>query len=395
MNGDFNIKIDTNFIFNDHVENIVGKELKQINVERVLLVHDGSPFLETSGILDKVRYSLMQEQIEFIELSGILPNPRLSTVYKGIELVKVNKLNFILTIGGGSVIDTGKAIGLGGVVDYDVWDFFEGRKTPKNTIPVGSIVTYPSSGSESSSVTMINNTQSQQKLLVSHDIVRPQIAFMNPKLAFSLPPSLTAMGIVDMFSHICERYFAKETTIGVIDRMAEGALKTIVRLGPDSITEPDNYFARSELMWISTIAQNNTLGIGRTQDWATHLIGNELSAVFDTPHGVTISIIMPAWMKYVSKKRTDRLERFAVKVFDVNPVNKTSFEIVNEGIEAVENFFKILNMPITFQEFEIPVNKMEQLLSGIEFDSKDETIGNYVKLTWDDCKDIYQLASQI
>lgn len=393
MKGNFEIEIATKFIFDEKAEEKVGDELNKQGYSKLLLVHDDGVFLKESGLLERIKDSLSANKIDFKELTGILPNPRLTTVYEGIDLVKNNQLEFILAVGGGSVCDTAKAIGIGAKVDFDVWHFFEGKEVPMVTIPVGAVVTYPSAGSESSAVTVINNTEKGQKLLVSDSIVRPKYAFMNPKLTFSLPAHLTALGIVDMFSHICERYFSAEKEIGVIDRMAEGALKTIVELGPLALKEPENYEYRSELMWISTIAQNNTLGVGRTQDWATHEIGNELSALYDTAHGATISIIMPAWMKYVCEKRTDRLERFAKKVFDIDGTGKSASELAMAGIRSLEGFFQEMKMPITFVDYGVPTNEIDKLLEGIHFYGKDSSIGGYVRLNRQDCEAIYQLAA--
>ncbi|WP_265457943.1 iron-containing alcohol dehydrogenase [Enterococcus sp. HY326] len=392
MKGNFEIEIDTKFIFDDRCEERVGECIEELGYSKVLLLHDDGKFLQESGLLDTVVSSLQNSKINFWVLSGILPNPRLTIVEEGISLVKEHQIDLILAIGGGSVIDTAKAIGIGAKVNHPVWDFFEGKAIPKDTVAVSSLLTYPSAGSESSCVTVINNTEKKQKLLVSAPIIRPRMAFMNPRLTYSLPGSLTALGIVDMFSHICERYFSDSDEIGVIDRMAEGALKTIVEIGPLSISEPNNYFYRSELMWLSTIAQNNTLGIGRSQDWATHEIANELSALYDTPHGITISIIMPAWLKYVSRMRQQRVGRFAVKVFDVEESTQELSKQAEEGITALEAFFKKMKMPVSLREYGLTEIDIEALLDGINFNGDDQSIGSYYRLNRNDCREIIRIA---
>lgn len=391
MIQDFNISIDTKFVFGKGAENKVGEELKQLGISTVLILHDSGKFLLESGLLDRIYRSLENENIRTVELGGILPNPRLSTVEEGIAFAWDEGVDFLLAVGGGSVIDTAKAIGIGVKADRDVWEFFTGEAIPTETLPVGAVVTYPSAGSESSAVTVINNVEKGEKLLICNPIVRPKLAFMNPELTYSLPKFLTACGVVDMFSHICERYFSPDEGVGVIDRMAEGALKTIVEVGPKTIADPANYENRGELMWLSTLAQNNTFGIGRTQDWSTHEIGNELSALYDTPHGATISIIMPSWMRYVYKKAPERFARFAREVFGVMGCSCT-LTTAEEGIVKTEEFFKKLGMPTCFKDFDIPEDGVEEMLDRIAFCGEDASIGGIVRLNREDCREIYKMA---
>lgn len=392
MLQNFEIRIGTQFVFGKGIVSQVGTQLRKKGVSRILIHHDGGKFLYESGLLQKIQESLTAENISSVELGGVLPNPRLSLIREGIELAKREKVDLIFAIGGGSVIDSAKAIALGAATDGDVWDYFTGKKEPVTTLPVAAFVTYPASGSESSAVTVVNNTDQGQKLLVSNELVRPAIAFMDPALTTTLPSFLSACGIVDMFSHICERYFSPDDEIGVIDRMAEGILKTIVDIGPKVLKEPGNYSYRADLMWIATIAQNNSVGIGRTQDWATHEIGNELSALYDTPHGATISIIMGAWMRYVYKKNPARFSRYAQEVFGVSSDGKTAEEVAYEGILKTEEFFQSLGMPTSFKEFHIPTDGIEDMLDRIAFGGEDASIGGIVRLNRADCRAIYQLA---
>lgn len=392
MLQNFDIRIGTQFVFGKGIVCQVGKQLRKKHICRVLIHHDGGKFLYDSGVLDQIEESLQAESITSVELGGVLPNPRLSLVREGIELAKREKVDMILAVGGGSVIDSAKAIALGAATEGDVWDYFTGKKQPVTTLPVAAFVTYPASGSESSAVTVVNNTDEGKKLLVSNEIVRPAIAFMDPALTTTLPNFLSACGVVDMFSHVCERYFSPDEEIGVIDRMAEGILKTIVEIGPKVLKEPGNYSYRADLMWIATIAQNNSVGIGRTQDWATHEIGNELSALYDTPHGATISIIMGAWMRYVYKNNPVRFSRYAKEIFGVDSDGKTAEDVAYEGIIRTEEFFKALGMPTSFKDFNIPTDGIEDMLDRIAFYGEDASIGGIVRLNRDDCRVIYQLA---
>lgn len=392
MLADFNICIDTKFVFGKDAQNQIGSELKRMGIHNVLIHHDNGKFLYDTGLLKEVKKQLDQEGIKSLELGGVLPNPRLSLVREGIALAKKEDVDMILAIGGGSVIDSAKAIGLGSVTDNDVWDFFTGDKTPKKTLPIGVILTCPATGSESSAVAVVNNTELGSKLLVSDPIIRPTIAFMNPELTYSLPKFMTACGVVDMFSHVCERYFTPDNEIGVIDRMSEGILKTLVEVGPKLLEEPDHYSYRAEVMWIGTIAHNNTVGIGRTQDWATHEIGNELSALYDTPHGATLSIIMCSWMKYVYKHNAKRFARYAKEVFGVEWTNENTLDAAYEGILKTQDYFQSMGMPVSFSDFRIPTGEVEKLLDKIAFCGEDASIGGITRLNRNDCKKIYEMA---
>lgn len=392
MLQDFNICIDTKFVFGKDAQNQIGRELKQMGIHKVLIHHDNGKFLYDTGLLEQVEKLLEQEGIETLELGGVQPNPRLSLVREGIALAKKEQVDLVLAIGGGSVIDSAKAIGLGAVTDTDVWEFFTGNAVPERSLPTGVILTCPATGSESSAVTVVNNTDVGMKLLVSNPVVRPAIAFMNPELTYSLPKFLTACGVVDMFSHVCERYFTPDSEIGVIDRMSEGILKTLVEIGPKVLEEPSNYSYRAEIMWIGTIAHNNTVGIGRIQDWATHEIGNELSALYDTPHGATLSIIMGSWMRYIYQKSPERFARYAKEVFGVEWTKENTLEAAYAGILKTEEYFRSMGMPVSFGDFKVPTDEVEKMLDRIAFRGEDDSIGGIVRLNREDCRQIYEMA---
>lgn len=392
MFQDFNICINTRFIFGRGAEKQVGQEFAKLGVGRILIHHDGGSYLQASGLLDAIRESCDQAGVRYVELGGVQPNPRLGKVREGIDFARREGVEGVLAIGGGSCIDSAKAIGLGLAGDCDVWDYFTGKAEPKATLPVGAVLTCPASGSESSQVTVINNEEEHQKLLVSDPVVRPALAFMNPQLSESLPAFPTACGVVDMFSHICERYFTKDETFGLIDRMSEGALRTLTQIGPKSVVDGGNYEYRAQIMWASTIAQNNTLGVGREQDWSTHTIANELSALYDTPHGATLSIIMGSWMRYCIKKAPRRFARYAQEVFGIHDETMDVTDLALRGVTATENFFASMNMPISFADYLIPEDGIEQMLDKIDFYGPDQAIGSVVRLNRDDCRTILQMA---
>lgn len=280
----------------------------------------------------------------------------------------------------------------GTVSEGDVWDYFIGEREPEHTLPVAVLLTCPATGSESSQVAVVNNTDEGKKLLVSHPVLRPKYAFMDPELTYSLPKFLTACGVTDMFSHVCERYFAPDDEIGVIDRMSEGILRTLVDIGPKLLEDRRNYTYRAEIMWIGTIAHNNTVGIGRVQDWGTHEIGNELSALYDTPHGATLSIIMGSWMRYVYRQKPERFARYAREVFGVNWDGTNTLQAAEEGIVKTEEYFKSMGMPISFHDMNIPTDRIEDMLDRIAFRGDDHSIGGIVHLNRDDCRKIYEMA---
>lgn len=390
MLQNFDLCIQTHFIFGDDSEKRISAELLKRKVKRVLLHHDSGKFLYDSGLLSFITEEIENQGIQVYELGGVQPNPRLELVYRGIEMVKREDIEFVLAIGGGSSIDSAKAIALGAKSHKDVWDFFLGKEMIEAALPVGVVLTYPATGSESSDVSVINHAERGEKRLVSAPAIRPALAFMNPRLSCSLPPSLTAYGIVDMYSHVCERYFTSDAEIGVIDRMSEGILRTLTAVGSRLMEDPDSYECRAQIMWIGTIAHNDTVGIGRTQDWATHVIGNELSALFDTPHGVTLSVLMGSWMRAVYRENPYRFARYAKKVFDVEE-SEDPEEMARKGILKTEAFFEKLNMPISFTQAGLPVNRMEEVAGKVQF-KEDYTIGSIVKLDKEKVMEILNMA---
>ena len=394
MLRDFNFMVNTRFIFGHGAHRKAGTELAARGCSKVLICHDSGPFLYSSGLLDQIKKDFVDAGITPYELPDIVPNPRLSKVYEGIELARREGIDWTLGLGGGSSIDTAKAVAAGVPYDGDVWDFFCGKAVIKEALPIAVILTCPATGSESGAVSVINNAEIKVKALTSNYLIRPTISFMNPELSLSLPPYTTACGVVDMFSHIMERYFTDDDELNVIDYMAEGLMKAVVTYGRAVHKDPQDYDARAQIMWIGTVAHNNTVGVGRNQDWSVHNIANELSALYDTPHGATLSIITPYWMKYVYKEHLWRFERFAEKVFDI-PHGDDPEKTALAGIEACTGFFRELGMPTRFSEnrVEIPTDKLDVMSRTASRAYGSDVIGSFKVLNYDDILTIFKAAA--
>jgi len=385
----FEFYLRTKTIFGKGTEDQAGKEAVLVS-KRVLLHHSGGHAVK-SGLIDRVKASLKDAGVEWIELDGVLPNPRLSLVYKGIEIAKKEKLGMILAVGGGSVIDSAKAIALGAVNDGDVWDFFERKRVTNQALPVGAVVTIPAAGSEASNSSVITNEEGPWKRGCNFECNRPVFAIMNPELTYSLPPFQTACGIVDMMAHIMERYFTKEPNVELTDELCEGALRTIIRNGRKIFMGGEkDYSARAEIMWASSLAHNNIFGVGRVGDWGSHQIGHEVSALFDTAHGAVLSIIFPAWMRYNIDEDPARFARFACKVWGVDGAFYDLRQAALEGVSRMENFFSSIGMPVTFAEANIDASRIGEMAKRA---SKFAPLGNFRKLEEKDIEAIYRLAA--
>ncbi len=354
-----------------------------------ILIHYGKDSIKKSGLYDQVVGILKEEKKKVFELGGVEPNPKLSLVEEGIEIVKKEKIDLILAVGGGSVIDSAKAIGLGGKYDGEVWDFFIGEKEVEDTVPVGVILTIPATGSEASTGTVITKEEGLYKRAVNHHILRPIFAIMDPELTLTLPDKQTFAGVMDIFSHIFERYFTRTKDVNLIDYMSEGAMRSIVENAYKLKEDRDNYAARAEIMLAGTLAHNGLLGIGRVDDWASHNIAHEMSALYEETHGVTLAIIFPAWMKYVYREDLDRFVQFAENVFNVDGKYKSKEEIALEGIKAFEDFLGAIGLPRTFTEGNLPVDDFELMA---EKATEGGSMGSFMSLDKEDLIKIYELA---
>lgn len=379
----------TKIIFGKATENKVGAEVKRYS-QKVLLCYGGGSIKRT-GLYDRVINSLKENNIEYFEISGVKPNPRLSLIKEGIKLCREKNINFILAVGGGSVIDTAKSIAVGVPYEGDVWDFYVGKARVKAALPVGTILTIPAAGSEASNSSVITNEEGWYKKGLTTDYIYPVFSILNPELTYTLPAYQTACGAADMMAHIMERYFTNTDNVELTDRLCEATLKTIINNVPKAIEDPEDYNSRAEIMWSATIAHNNLLNTGRIGDWASHAIEHELSAIYDIPHGAGLSIIFPAWMKYVYSHDINRFLQFSARVWDVDFHFSSPEEIALEGINRMMNFFKSIGLPVTLREAGISDDKFEEM-AGKCTNFGQHTVGNFVKLTRDDIINIYKLA---
>ncbi len=349
----------TKIIFGKDTEKLVGNEILEYG-SRVLL-HYGGRSIKRIGLYDKVVRCLQDAGIEFVELPGVVPNPRLSMVKRGIEICRKEKVDFILAVGGGSVIDSAKAIGMGVDYDGDVWDFFMRQVEIESGLPVGAILTVAAAGSETSAVAVITNEDTHLKRAIGSPLIRPKFAILNPELLYTVPPYHTAAGGVDMMSHTMERYFTNDTHVELSDRLSEATIRTVIRNLPVALKKPDAYNARAELMWAGTLAQSGVLGAGRSGDGSCHAIAGEVSGMYDTTHGAALSIITPAWMKYVYEANISRFAQYAVRVWGVDPNFHDLHETAAEGIKRTEEFFRNAGMPVSLKEVGVPENRLAEI----------------------------------
>lgn len=378
----------TKIIFGKDTENLVGEEIKSFGGKKVLF-HYGGGSIKKSGLYDRIIKSLKDSHIDYIELGGVQPNPRLSLVRSGVELCKKHNIDFILAVGGGSVIDSAKAIGIGAVYDGDVWDFFSGKATINTTIPVGVILTIPAAGSEASTGTVITNEYGWYKWSVNSVIIRPKFAILNPELTYTLPAYQIACGASDMVAHVFERYFTNESGVDFTDELCEATIRSIMRSVKMVLNNPTDYEARANLMWEGTLAHNGILGTGRIEDWASHKIEHELSAIYDIAHGAGLAIIFPHWMEYVYKHDIYRFARFSHRIFNVDVDFFNLEATVLEGIKRLKKFYQEIGLPTKLRDVNIGNERLKEMAEKATINGP---IGGFVKLTTDDVYNIYKMA---
>jgi len=339
----------TKFVFGRDTQKKVGALVKEFGGSRVLVVYGGGSVVR-SGLLAQVLEALDAESLFHVELGGVKPNPRSDLVYEGIRLCRENNLDFVLPVGGGSAIDTAKAIADGVPYDGDFWDFYCGKAKPVKALPHGCVLTIPAAGSEGSNSSVITKVEGMLKRGLSTELHRPRFAVMNPELTFTLPRYQLACGVTDMMAHIMERYFTNTPDVALTDRLAEALLVSIKEAALIAVRDDHDYESHATLMWAGMLAHNNSVGVGREQDWASHHIGHEISAKYDTAHGASLAIVFPAWMKYVYEHDVKRFVQFATRVWAVDPAGKTDEEIALEGIGAMQAFFVSIGMPATLEQ---------------------------------------------
>lgn len=381
----------TEFAFGKETELQTGALVKKFHGTKALIVFGGGSVLR-SGLLERVKESLDKEGIAHVEMGGVQPNPTDPKVYEGIGLGRREKVDFLLPVGGGSVIDTAKAIAAGIPYDGDFWDFFTGKAVPEKALRIGVVLTIPAAGSEGSGNSVITKTDGLKKLsLRTPEVLRPAFAVMNPELTYTLPAWQTASGITDMMAHIMERYFTNTADTEVTDRLCEGTLKAIIKEALTVIKEPENYGARANIMWAGTIAHNGICGVGCEEDWASHFMEHEVSALYDVTHGAGLAVIFPAWLTYMADHNVRKVAQFANRVWDV-PASEAKKAMALEGVARMKAFLHEIGMPTTFRELGIENPDISALVCRLH-ENKGEFVGNYVKLDRQATRQIYETAN--
>ena len=388
--NNFSFHSPTEFVFGKDTEKQTGLLCKKYGATRVLIVYGGGSVVR-SGLLQRVEQSLEDAGISYVELGGIQPNPTDPKVYEGIDLARRERVDMLLPIGGGSVIDTAKAIAAGVPYEGDFWDFFIRKAIVKKALKVGVVLTSPAAGSEGSGNSVITKLDGLQKLsLRTPDTLRPVFAVMNPELTYTLPSFQTACGIVDMMAHIMERYFTNTQEVDIGDRLCEGTLMAIINEAPKVMRNPEDYGARANLMWAGMIAHNGTCGVGCEEDWASHFLEHEISAIYNVIHGAGLSVIFPAWMTWMTEHNVDKIAQNAIRGWGVAESDDKK-AVALEGISRLKSFFTSIGLPVTFKELGIENPDIDRLADSLHR-NKGELVGNYVKLAKQDSKEIYRLA---
>lgn len=386
--NNFTFYSPTYFVFGKNTENEAGHYVKRFGGSRVL-IHYGGGSVVRSGLLDRVKASLDKENIYYTLLGGVQPNPRSGLVYQGIELARKEDVDFILAVGGGSAIDSAKAIAAGVKYDGDFWDFYEGKRVTE-ALKVGTVLTIAAAGSEGSGDTVITKEEGMLKRGAGGEALRPVFSIMNPELTQTLPAYQTAAGATDIMAHVFERYFTNTKEVEITDRLCEAVLLTMIKEVPRVIKEPDNYEARANIMWAGMVAHNNLVGVGREQDWASHGIEHELSALYDVAHGAGLAVVFPAWMTYVYKHDVNRFAQFAVRVWGCEMNYTNPEETALEGINRLKQFLTSIGMPVNFKELGAREEDIPLLVEKMNLGNS--TRGSFVPLTAKDVEQIYRLA---
>ncbi len=390
----FTYQVPTKFVFGRGAENEVGREIRALGGKKVL-IHYGGGSAVRSGLIGRVQAALEAEGIAHVELGGVQPNPRDTLVYQGIELARREGVDFVLAVGGGSAIDSSKAIAHGICYDGDFWDFFCRKAQPERTTPFGVVLTMAAAGSESSNSCVITQASTLTKRGLSSELNRPKFAIMNPELAMTLPPYQIACGATDILAHIMERYFTCEKEVDLTDRLCEGAMQAVIRAARIAVRNPRDYDAQAQLMWGSTIAHNDTVGVGRVSDFGSHQIEHELSALYDVAHGAGLAVVFPAWMRYQMHKDVMRFAQFAVRVYRCDMDFEHPERTALAGIEAHEAFLKDIGMPITLKELGARTEDIPALAAKTKKTNlADQTTGGAFPMKTEDIEAILRIADR-
>lgn len=384
----------THFVFGKGAEEQVGSKLAERGARTVLL-HFGGQSAVKSGLIDRVKASLDAQGIKHVELGGVRPNPEITLAREGIALCKEHDVDWVLAVGGGSVIDSAKAIAVGAHYDGDVWDFFETKRLTDDVLPIAVVLTIPAAGSEASKNTVVSNDALQMKSGYANNAQRPKLAFMNPELTFTLPPFQTAAGLTDMFCHLLERFFDDVGAVPVTDNLCLSLMKTVRAEAPRVMVDPENYDARANVMWAGMLCHQGLAGVGRHEDWATHGLEHELSA-YDTTvtHGAGLACLFPAWMEYVYDANPARFAQYGYEVFGLAPTGDIESDALS-AIDETRMFFASLGMPISLGELGLDEDNIEDAIAEMIptlRENKGEPFGSFKKLTMEDAAEIYRLA---
>ena len=388
----FDFYSPTYFVFGRDRETEAGAYVKKFGGSRVLVLYGGQSAKRT-GLLDRVNESLRSAGLASVELGGIKPNPKSDMVYEGIELCRREQVDFLLAVGGGSVIDTAKAIAAGAVYDGDFWDFFSG-KAPEKALPVGTVLTIAASGSEGSPDAIITKADTLEKNAAEADCLRPRFSILNPALTESLPPYQTACGVTDIMAHAFERYFTNTPDVETTDRLLEGVLLAMLHEGRRVMADPHNYEARANIMWAGMVCHNDVMGVGRKQDWNSHHLEHVLSALYDCAHGAGLAVVMPAWMEYVLPHNPMRFAQFAQCVFGCEMDFACPERTAREGVERLRAFFRALGMPTTFAEIGADPKDIPAMVAHRAEKPNGFPFGGFVKIGPDEMEAILRLAAR-
>lgn len=387
----FSFYAPTYFAFGKDTENRAGELVKRFGGSRVLLHYGGGSVIR-SGLLDRIKASLEQEGIRYVELGGVKPNPRSGLVYQGIELCRKENVDFVLAVGGGSTIDSSKAIAAGTVYDGDFWDYYEGKPVEK-ALPVGTVLTISAAGSEGSPDSVITKEEGMIKRGASGEAFRPKFSILNPALTQTLPAYQTAAGATDIIAHLYERYLTNTKDVEVTDRLIESLILTMKYETPRVIENPDDYEARANIMWAGMVAHNNICGVGRSQDWGSHEIEHELSALYDCAHGAGLAVTMPAVFTYVMNHDVMRFAQIAVRVWGCQMDFAHPERTAREGIEALRSFLISIGMPKNFADLGAREEDIPRLAHTCCYEDGQtpHTVGGFVPLEQKDVEAIYRL----
>ena len=390
--NDFTFYSPTKFVFGRGAENKVGELVRSFGGTKALL-HFGGGSAKRSGLYDRVEKSLADAGVGSVALGGVRPNPRSGLVREGIALCRKEKVDFVLAIGGGSVIDSAKAIAFGTLYEGDFADFYFGKDVKNQpqvpaALPVGTVLTIAAAGSEGSANSIINLEPGNLKRGATGDALRPKFSVLNPELTFTLPPFQTACGLTDIFAHVVERYFTPTKDVLVTDEFCEAVMRTVVAESAKVLADPKDYEARANIMWAGTVAHNNVCGVGRAQDWSSHGIEHELSALYDCAHGAGLAVVMPAWMEYVMEADITRFARFARRVWDVNEAEPRA--AAAEGLRRYRAWLKSIGMPLNFKELGAKEEDIPKLVATLGL--KGNTLGSFRPLDEKDVTDILRIA---